>query len=201
MAPQKRVFTIPNFLTFLRIIGAFVVFWILADAKSDTFLIGIALVLTIVFAITDWLDGYLARNLHQVSKLGTRLDPVADKALVYGVTVTLIFVYHIVPAWFLVVLGIRDCLVIGLAEAVTVADVAGKEFKVTFFAKSKTAIQDIFIIVGIAIVFWWPVSATVLDAWYAAVWFVGMLTLASLVHYFWVNRESLKIFWKERKTS
>jgi len=140
----------------------------------------------------------LARRWNQVSELGTYLDPIADKALVYGVTVTLIFVYHIVPAWFLVVMGLRDCLVIGLAKAVAIA---GKKFEVTFFAKGKTAIQDMFIIIGIAVVLFQPVSAVILTAWHGAVWCVGTLTLMTLVHYFWVNRRNLKVFLKEWKTS
>ncbi|HEY4486134.1 MAG TPA: CDP-alcohol phosphatidyltransferase family protein [Candidatus Paceibacterota bacterium] len=192
------IFTIPNILTLFRFIGAFAVLWLLAEAKGDTFLITVAMALTVVSAITDWFDGYLARRWNQVSELGTYLDPIADKALVYGVTVTLIFVYHIVPAWFLVVMGLRDCLVIGLAKAVAIA---GKKFEVTFFAKGKTAIQDMFIIIGIAVVLFQPVSAVILTAWHGAVWCVGTLTLMTLVHYFWVNRRNLKVFLKEWKTS
>ena len=198
VAPQKLIFTIPNIITLTRFVGAFAVLWLLAEAQGSTFLISVAIVLAIAGALTDWLDGYLARELHQVSELGTYLDPIADKALVYGITVTLIFVYHIVPVWFLVVLGLRDCLVVGLAKAVSIA---GGEFKVTFFAKGKTTIQDIFVILGIAIVLFQPVPAAVLAVWHGAVWAVGVLTILTLFHYFWVNREHLKIFLEEWKTS
>ena len=71
---------IPNLLTFLRIIliPVFILLFYLPFRGSHV----LAAIIFIFAAMTDWLDGYLARSLGQVSKLGTFLDPVADKLIV-----------------------------------------------------------------------------------------------------------------------
>ena len=80
--------TIPNSLSLLRIalIPCFVVLFYLPGVWSN-----IAAAAVFAFAaLTDWLDGYLARRLQQISKLGAFLDPVADKLLVAVVLILLL---------------------------------------------------------------------------------------------------------------
>ena len=75
------VWTIPNILTVLRLLAApaVVVMFLYFDRPwADWF----ALILFVSAAITDWFDGYLARLWKQTTKLGTMLDPIADKAMV-----------------------------------------------------------------------------------------------------------------------
>ncbi len=79
---------IPNSLTLLRIalIPVFVLFYCLSVSWANWAACGIF----VFAAITDWLDGYLARKLNQTSKLGEFLDPVADKLMVAVVLVLLV---------------------------------------------------------------------------------------------------------------
>ena len=72
---------VPNLLTILRLAaapGVVIMFLYFARPWADWF----ALILFVTAALTDWLDGYLARAWKQESKLGAMLDPIADKAMV-----------------------------------------------------------------------------------------------------------------------
>ncbi len=78
----------PNILTFLRIalIPAFIVAYYLARPWAHALATG----LFILAALTDWLDGYLARRLEQTSPFGAFLDPVADKLMIAAALVLLV---------------------------------------------------------------------------------------------------------------
>ena len=84
---------IPNLLTLLRIILSPVIVILLIQGSFFK-----ALIVFIVAGITDALDGFLARVLHQQTVLGAYLDPIADKALLASSFVTL-SVLHIIPGW------------------------------------------------------------------------------------------------------
>ena len=77
---MARIYTIPNIITFVRIILIPIILYLLFSDNSNVVLI--AGLLFIVSSISDYFDGYLARTLNQSSKLGTLLDPIADKLLV-----------------------------------------------------------------------------------------------------------------------
>ena len=77
--------TIPTIMTWTRIVAIPLIVGIFYLPESFAGLPGknlIATVMFVLFAITDWLDGYLARKLNQISSFGAFLDPVADKFLV-----------------------------------------------------------------------------------------------------------------------
>ena len=82
------LFNTPNLLTFLRIalIPAFIVAYYLAQPWAHALATG----LFILAALTDWLDGYLARRLEQTSPFGAFLDPVADKLMIVAALVLLV---------------------------------------------------------------------------------------------------------------
>ena len=82
------LFNTPNLLTFLRIalIPAFIVAYYLARPWAHALATG----LFILAALTDWLDGYLARRLEQTSPFGAFLDPVADKLMIAAALVLLV---------------------------------------------------------------------------------------------------------------
>jgi len=74
---------------------------------------------TAVFCIamaTDWLDGRLARRHGRASPLGSLLDPIADKVLVLGTLVMLVGA-HVVPAWMVAAIVVREVLITGLRQA------------------------------------------------------------------------------------
>jgi CDP-diacylglycerol--glycerol-3-phosphate 3-phosphatidyltransferase len=131
---------IPNLLTMGRVVMIPVFIWLL-DLNTPKDNLWAAIVFTLA-ALTDALDGYLARRLGVVSVLGKLLDPLADKLIVMAALVWMVPMGR-VPAWVVVALLARDISVTGLrsvaaSEGVVIA--AGQE------GKTKTALQMIGII-------------------------------------------------------
>ena len=135
---------IPNLLTFGRIIMIPLCLWFLDhDTPKDGF--WAAIVFTMA-AITDVLDGYLARKLNVVSVLGKLIDPLADKLIVMACLVWMVQMGRI-PTWVVIVLLAREFSITALrsvaaSEGVIIS--AGQE------GKTKTALQMIGIIVLLA---------------------------------------------------
>jgi cardiolipin synthase len=107
-ALPDRVWTLPNALSVLRLLGVPLFLWLLLGPEAD----GWALVVLMVSGFTDWLDGKLARWLDQSSRLGALLDPAADRLYIVSTLVALA-VREIVPVWLVAVLLGRE-LVLGL---------------------------------------------------------------------------------------
>lgn len=135
---------VPNLLTFGRILMIPLCLWFL-DQDTPRSGFWAAIVFTLA-ALTDVLDGYLARKLGVVSVLGKLLDPLADKLIVMACLVWMVPMGRI-PAWVVVVLLAREISVTGLrsvaaSEGVVIS--AGQE------GKTKTALQMIGIIALLA---------------------------------------------------
>jgi CDP-diacylglycerol---glycerol-3-phosphate 3-phosphatidyltransferase len=131
---------LPNLLTFGRVVAIPFLVWLL-DAPSPVRGYWAGIVFTAA-AITDMLDGYLARKLNVVSVLGKFLDPLADKLIVMAALVWMVPMGRI-PAWVVVLLLAREISVTGLrsvaaSEGVVIS--AGQE------GKMKTALQMIGIV-------------------------------------------------------
>src|SRR5579862_3331214 len=136
----EDAFNLPNLLTMGRIVMIPLFLWLL-DRGTPKDCFWAAAVFTLA-AITDILDGYLARKLEIVSVLGKFLDPLADKLIVMASLFWMVPMGRI-PAWVVVVLLAREISVTGLrsiaaSEGVVIA--AGEE------GKTKTALQMIGII-------------------------------------------------------
>lgn len=108
-ALPDRVWTLPNALSVLRLLGVPLFLWLLLGPEAD----GWALVVLMVSGVTDWLDGKLARWLNQGSRLGAILDPAADRLYIVAALVALAL-RGIVPLWLVAVLVGRE-LVLGIA--------------------------------------------------------------------------------------
>ena len=137
--------TLPNILTVLRLLaapGVAIIFLILPRPYADW----VALVLFVAAAITDWLDGYLARRWSQLSRFGAMLDPIADKAMVVIALATLmgLFGFQTLLILPVAVILFREVFVSGLREFL--GNTAGT-LKVTRLAKWKTTVQMIAIAV------------------------------------------------------
>ncbi len=138
---------LPNILTILRLLaapGVVIMFLYFNRPWADWF----ALVLFVSAAVTDFLDGYLARLWKQESKLGAMLDPIADKAMVI-IALVVITGFSGMNPWILLpatVIIFREVFVSGLREFL--GDTAGT-LKVTNLAKWKTTAQ----MVAIAVLF------------------------------------------------
>jgi len=130
---------LPNILTILRLIaapGLAVMFLYFTRPWADWF----ALVLFVSAAITDFVDGYLARAWKQESKLGAMLDPIADKAMVV-IALLIITGFSGMNGWILLpatLIVFREVFVSGLREFL--GETAGL-LKVTQLAKWKTTVQ------------------------------------------------------------
>lgn len=104
-----RVLTIPNLLSFARLVGVPVFVWLVLVGHRDV----LAVVLLMLAGFTDWLDGYLARSWHQTSRIGQMLDPVADR-LYIGSTIVSLAIREVIPWWLVALLVGRELLLVAL---------------------------------------------------------------------------------------
>jgi cardiolipin synthase len=100
---SNKILTIPNVISFIRL-GAIPVFWWLLLGAEN---VAGATILFVLIATTDWLDGYLARRLGQVTKLGKALDPVADRLMIASAVIAGLLA-GIVPAVIGITLIVRE---------------------------------------------------------------------------------------------
>jgi cardiolipin synthase len=105
---SDRVLTVPNALSVLRLFGVPLFLWLALGPKAD----GWAIVVLAISSFTDWLDGKLARLLHQTSRVGQLLDPAADRLYIVATLIAL-SVRDIIPWWLAGVLVARDVALLG----------------------------------------------------------------------------------------
>ncbi len=126
-----RVWTVPNLISFTRIVLLGVFCWLLFGPNER-----IAATVTLMFVgATDFLDGYLARRLHQVSTLGKVLDPLADR-VVLVTAVLAIAIYGAVPPWLAAVVLGRELLV--SVAVVVLAALRARRIDVLWVGKAGT---------------------------------------------------------------
>lgn len=168
---SDRILTIPNIVSFVRLLGIPVFWWLLLGKDN----VGAAAVLIFVIGWTDWIDGYLARKLNQVSKLGKALDPVADRLMIASAVVGGL-IAGVLPSligWGLIA---REGLM-GLVTLVLIAR-GGGVLEVRYLGKLAT-----FLLYG-AIPSFYLAAAGFLEAFMtAAGWVAGIV---GLVLYWWV---------------
>jgi len=109
MQEPDRIWTVPNALSLLRLLGVPVFIWLVIVAEADTW----AFALLVAAGVTDWLDGAVARWTGQFSRLGTLLDPLADR-LYIAATLIGLAVRSFIPWWLVVLLACRDLMLLGL---------------------------------------------------------------------------------------
>jgi cardiolipin synthase (CMP-forming) len=127
----RNVLTLPNVITLGRLACLPVFLWLLFGKEDRV----AAAALLALLGITDWVDGYLARHLGQVSELGKILDPVADR-LLFFVGAGGILIDGSVPTWFAVIVLVREALVGG--ATVVLAALGARRIDVTWFGKAGT---------------------------------------------------------------
>lgn len=106
-SPVTRVWTIPNMISFARLLGVPLFLCLILVVHADV----AAVVVLAVGGGTDWIDGYLARRLGQVSRLGELLDPLADRLYILATLIALTAI-EVVPWWFTVALLARDAIML-----------------------------------------------------------------------------------------
>ena len=173
----------PNLVTFSRLILA-VPFLILLEFGGWEL---VAMWIFVFAALTDWVDGYLARKLNQVTELGKLLDPLVDKVLVTGALVALT-ARGIVPAWSVTIVLFREFLVTGL-RAIEAS--RGVIIPAGWLGKVKAAVQMIAIV---ALLWSLDPSGRALRSDFVAMlaivgyWVSVALAIASGLQYLWLGR-------------
>ena len=135
---MAKIYTIPNIITFIRIILIPIILYLLFSENPNIVLLAGGLF--IISSISDYFDGYLARVLNQSSKLGTLLDPIADKLLIASVIVVLVDTnvisnLHVIPA---IIILLREIAISGLREYLAKMNT---DMPVSKLAKYKTTFQ------------------------------------------------------------
>ncbi|MES2980408.1 MAG: CDP-diacylglycerol--glycerol-3-phosphate 3-phosphatidyltransferase [Pseudomonadota bacterium] len=172
--------TIPTVMTWTRIVAIPLIVGIfyldLKPASSNL----IATVMFIVFALTDWLDGFLARKLNQTSSFGAFLDPVADKFLVCASLLVLVHLQRADVFVALIIIG-REIAISALREWMALIG-ATKSVAVHMLGKIKTTVQMVAIpfllfdgiLLGI-------INTHVWGTW--LIWLSAILTVWSMIYY------------------
>jgi CDP-diacylglycerol--glycerol-3-phosphate 3-phosphatidyltransferase len=109
MYSKKEIYTSSNLLSFLRLLMA-IPFWILIGNLNDPGIRYFIAALAIIGAVTDVLDGYLARKFNQVTELGKIIDPLADKIAIGAIVIKLFLIGEIPDYYFYLIIG-RDLLI------------------------------------------------------------------------------------------
>ena len=130
-APESRILTLPNVITLVRLACLPLFLWLLFGVEDRA----AAAWLLAALGATDWVDGYLARHMHQVSDVGKILDPVANR-LLFLVGAGGILIDGSVPVWFAVVVLVRELVVGGTTLAL--AAMGARRIDVTWYGKAGT---------------------------------------------------------------
>jgi CDP-diacylglycerol--glycerol-3-phosphate 3-phosphatidyltransferase len=172
--------TIPTLMTWARIVAIPLIVGIYATDLPLATCNGIATVLFVIFAATDWLDGFLARRLNQASAFGAFLDPVADKFLVCASLLMLVSLHRVNVFVALIIIG-REIAISALREWMAQLG-ASKSVAVHMIGKIKTTVQ----MVAIPFLLFDGLLFEVINTeWWGTVliWIAAVLTVWSMVYY------------------
>ncbi|KPF93008.1 CDP-alcohol phosphatidyltransferase family protein [Rhodopseudomonas palustris] len=109
--------SIPNIITLVRILLVPVIVWAIASNEM-----AVAFAIFVIAGVSDAVDGFLAKRFNMASELGALLDPLADKALLVSIYVSL-GIWGAIPRWLVILVVSRDIMIVG---AVIVSWLFGK---------------------------------------------------------------------------
>jgi CDP-diacylglycerol--glycerol-3-phosphate 3-phosphatidyltransferase len=185
--PEAYKINLPTKITLLRILLVpFLLAFLIAPSRVN------ALMAALIFgcaALTDWLDGHLARSIQQVTTLGKLLDPIADKILRAAGLIPLVGLGR-VPAWMAAIMLIREFAVSGLREIAAAEQVI---IHASPMAKAKTVLQIAAILFLILNDQNWPLSFTTVGM--ALLTLSLVLSLVSGVEYYLKCRRGMQYRW------
>jgi cardiolipin synthase len=125
---------LPNLITLGRLLSVPLAIWLIIEARY-----GVAFWVFVGAGISDALDGYIAKRFDRRTRLGALLDPIADKALLVGVYVTLGIAGQL-PHWLVILVVLRDVLILG-GFALIQAATAPHRLGPLFVSKVNTSVQ------------------------------------------------------------
>lgn len=172
-----RLRDLPNLITGMRIFSVAPLAWLLVRERYEA-----ALLLAIVAGGSDAIDGWLAKRFGWVSRLGSLLDPLADKLLL-GVGMAVLTLQGHLPVWLLVLVLGRDLVIVGGATTFNflVRPIDGEP---SLISKLNTTVQ-----IGLVLVVLLQLAMSSLPSlgsqyW---IWATAITTIASGVHYVWLG--------------
>ncbi|MGA8986501.1 CDP-alcohol phosphatidyltransferase family protein [Aeromicrobium sp.] len=179
---DDRVLTIPNALSFVRLLLVPVFLWLVLGPQHDE----LALVVLMLSGITDYLDGKLARRLNQTSKIGAILDPVADRFFILAVVIGLGY-RDIIPWWLAIILPLRDVFLFSLVPFLRTRGYSS--LPVHFLGKAATAS----LLYAFPLLLLGDATGTVADlanvfGWAFTVWGVALYWWGGILYAFQVRR-------------
>ena len=169
------LFTAPNLITFGRLCAVPLAFWLVVERRLDA-----AFYLFVLAGMSDAVDGWLARRFGGNS-IGALLDPVADKALLVTMYVTLAVVQEL-PDWLAILVVFRDLLIVG---GVIILGVLGQPVVIQplYVSKLNTLLQIVLIAMTLFLEGFRLMAPALIDV---LVWLVALSTLVSGAAYVWV---------------
>jgi CDP-diacylglycerol--glycerol-3-phosphate 3-phosphatidyltransferase len=174
---------LPNSLTILRIFFVPLLVVVLLTRQPNWDFWGLPIhfevwgvLILIVAASTDAMDGYIARKRGEVTTLGILLDPIADKLLISAAFISLVQM-GLVPAWMVVIIIGREFIVVGLRE---IASVEGLIIPASALGKTKMILQ---VVAGCAVILT-AKHAALKSLGTTLMWLVVLSAVISAVHYF-----------------
>jgi CDP-diacylglycerol--glycerol-3-phosphate 3-phosphatidyltransferase/cardiolipin synthase len=183
---------LPNLLTWLRILLIPLFVGIFYFEKSWVSIPNQNLVATVIFttaAITDWLDGWLARKLNQTSAFGAFLDPVADKLMVAAALIILVQLSRVDAIIALIIIG-REITISALRE--WMAQIGeGRSVAVSVLGKVKTGFQ----MVAIPMLLYQD-RVWFFDPMLWGTWLIYIAAVLTLISMGWYLKLSLPLAWK-----
>jgi len=178
--------TIPDWLTLARVAATFVLLILLqacAHPPVPLWTAWLALGLFIAAALTDWLDGYLARQWKMESDFGRLFDPLADKLLVVVTFVGLLGV-GLLPVWFVSLVVAREFLITGIR---LVAGQKGVVLAAEKVGKHKTVTQMLTATLGLLLLALDPAHQSGRVLLEVAIWITALVTAGSGLWYLQAN--------------
>lgn len=175
-ALPDRIWTVPNALSVLRLLGVPLFLWLLLGPEED----GWAIVVLMVAGFTDWLDGKIARWMDQGSRLGALLDPAADRLYIVSTLVALAL-RDVVPVWMVALLVGRE-VVLGVMLLVLRAH-GWPPLQVHYLGKSATLLL-LYAFPGLLLADGDGLLAAVAApfAWALAIWGIALYLLAGIFY-------------------
>lgn len=170
--PSGSPWNVPNLLTSARFVLAIAVILLI---QAELFLA--AVILFVIAASTDWIDGYWARKYGQVTKFGRIFDPFVDKIIICGTFIALVAVPDSgIQAWLAVLVVGRELLVTSLRGMI---EGAGKDFSATAIGKLKMVFQCVAVVASLLFLSSPDPAAWLLWTLRVSVWLAVGLTVYS----------------------
>lgn len=166
---EAGLFTVPNLITLARLCAVPAAVWLMLQHRLD-----IAFLVFVGAGVSDAIDGWLARVWNARSAIGALLDPIADKALLVSVYVTLAAI-GVLPDWLAILVVFRDLLIVGGVVFLWVLGFPTR-IRPLFVSKANTVTQIALAALALLLAGFGLAAPLLLDA---MIWLVAATTLAS----------------------